>query len=115
LGLMPHFVPYLIVMGIFGVVLPLFSSPSTVLLQEHVEDAYLGRVFGVMGMISSIMMPMGMLVFGPMADVVKIEWLLIGSGAALFFIGFLLTGDRVLVEAGRARADVAKATGPDIR
>lgn len=105
LGLVPHFTPYLVVMGLFGVAIPLFNAPSTVLLQEHVEDAFLGRVFGVMGMISSIMMPLGMLVFGPIADAVKIEWLLVGSGAGLFFIGFFLVWDRVLIEAGKARPE----------
>lgn len=115
LGLMPHFVPYLIVMGLFGVAVPLFNAPSTVLLQEHVEDAYLGRVFGVMGMISSIMMPMGMLVFGPLADLVRIEGLLVGSGGALFLIGFLLIADRVLIRAGLAKPDAARASGPDVR
>jgi len=101
LGLVNAFVPYLAVMGVFGVVMPLFNAPATVLLQEHVEDAFLGRVFGVMGMISSIVMPMGMLVFGPVADLVSIEWLLVGSGIVLFLLGFMLVGDRVLVKAGR--------------
>jgi DHA3 family macrolide efflux protein-like MFS transporter len=109
LGLVPHFVPYLAVMGVFGIAIPLFNTPATVLLQEHVEDAFLGRVFGVMGMISSIMMPLGMLVFGPMADAVRIEWLLVGSGIPLFGIGFFLVVDRVLLAAGRAPSAAASA------
>ena len=109
LGLASDFALYLAVMGAFGVAILLFNTPSTVMLQEHVEDAFLGRVFGVMGMISSIMMPLGMLVFGPIADVVKIERLLIGSGAGLFAIGFFLVGDRVLVDAGKARPGQAPA------
>ena len=54
----------------------MFNTPSTVLLQETVEPDYMGRVFGVLAMISSSMMPMGMLVFGPLSDVFPIEGML---------------------------------------
>ena len=101
LGVIPNFVVYLCLMALFGATMPVFNTPSTVLLQEKVEERYLGRVFGVMGMISSVMMPLGMLVFGPLSDVVKIEWLLIGTGIFLFIQSFFLIGSKDLVEAGR--------------
>ena len=101
LGLVPVFWIYLALMAITGVTMPLFNTPATVLLQEKVEPEFLGRVFGVMGMISSIMMPVGMLIFGPAADIVRIEWLLVGSGIAIFVLGFMLIGSRTLVAAGR--------------
>ena len=62
---------------------------------------YLGRVFGALGMISSSMMPLGMLVFGPLSDIIKIEWLLMGTGILIFIEGFFLIGNKVLVEAGK--------------
>ncbi len=105
LGLVPVFWIYLALMAITGVTMPLFNTPATVLLQEKVEPEFRGRVFGVMGMISSIMMPAGMLIFGPVADIVRIEWLLVGSGIAIFVLGFMLIGSRTLVAAGR-KADV---------
>jgi DHA3 family macrolide efflux protein-like MFS transporter len=100
-GVVPNFWIYLIFMVIVGIAMPVFNVPSTVLLQEKVEADYLGRVFGVLGMISSVMMPLGMLVFGPLADIVKIEWLLIGTGLLLFIQGFFLLGNKVLLEAGK--------------
>ena len=100
LGVMPVFWVYLALMGLIGVSMPHFNTPATVLLQEKVESAYMGRVFGVMGMISSVMMPMGMLIFGPVADLVRIEWLLVGSGAVIAALGFFLTGNRTLVAEG---------------
>jgi len=100
LGVMPVFWIYLALMGLIGISMPLFNTPATVLLQEKVEPAYLGRVFGVMTMISSVMMPMGMLIFGPIADMVRIEWLLVGSGAVIAALGFFLTGNRTLVAEG---------------
>nr|AMP56336.1 MFS_1 [uncultured bacterium] len=101
LGVIPNFIIYSALMGIFGASMPLFNTPSTVLLQEKVEEGYLGRVFSVMSMISSIMMPLGMLVFGPVADIIKIEWLLIGTGVLLFILSFYLVGSKTLLEAGK--------------
>ncbi len=101
LGVVPTFWIYLIFMGLVGIAMPIFNTPSTVLLQEKVEADFLGRVFGVLGMISSSMMPLGMLVFGPLSDIIKIEWMLIGTGLLLFIQGFFLIGNKVLIEAGK--------------
>lgn len=101
LGIVPNFWVYLIFMAIFGVALPIFNTPSTVMLQEKVEENYLGRVFGVMGMISTSMMPLGMLVFGPIADFIKIEWLLIGTGVFIIILSLFLVRNKMLIEAGR--------------
>lgn len=110
LGLVPSFWVYLAVMGLCGVAIPLFNTPASVLLQETVDEGYMGRVFGVLGMISSVMFPLGMLVFGPIADVVRIEWLLVGTGAAIFAMGFILLGSKALMAAGEGgRTAVAAA------
>lgn len=101
LGIIPVFWIYLVLMGIVGIAMPFYNTPSTVLLQEKVEGDYLGRVFGVLGMISTSMMPLGMLVFGPVADLVKIEWLLMGTGLLMFIQAFFLVGTKALVEAGK--------------
>lgn len=101
LGLAPTFWIYITFMGLIGVFMPVFNTPSTVLLQEKVEPDFLGRVFGVLAMISSSMMPLGMLIFGPIADVIEIEWLLIGTGVVIFIQGWFMLKNKVLVEAGR--------------
>ena len=101
LGIIPVFWIYLVFMGLIGVTIPMFNTPSTVLLQEKVEPDYLGRVFGVMGMISSAMMPLAMLIFGPVSDAVAIEWLLIGTGILLFLQNLLLICNKPLLEAGK--------------
>jgi DHA3 family macrolide efflux protein-like MFS transporter len=102
LGVIPLFWIYLVFMGLVGVSMPFFNTPFTVLLQEKVEADFLGRVFGVLAMISSTMMPLGMLVFGPLSDTIKIGWLLIGTGFLMFIEGFFLLGNKVLLEAGKA-------------
>jgi len=100
LGIIPNFWVYISFMALFGVIMPVFNTPATVLLQEKVEEDFLGRVFSVLGMISSIMMPLGMLVFGPLSDIIRIEWLLRGTGILLFIQGFFMLGSKVLVKAG---------------
>lgn len=100
LGVVPYFWIYLLIMAVFGVALPIFNTPTNVLVQEKVNEDYLGRVFGVLGMISSSMMPVGMLLFGPVADVVKIEWLLVGTGVLTVILTIFLARNRALLEAG---------------
>lgn len=100
LGIVPIFWLYLIVMAMFGVAMPLFSTPSSVLIQEKVDPNFLGRVFGVFGMISTSMMPIGMLIFGPMADVIQIEWLLLGTGLLILVLAMALVRNKPLLIAG---------------
>ncbi|MFC7786462.1 MFS transporter [Rossellomorea sp. GCM10028870] len=101
LGIVPVFWFYLVFMALFGVAMPIFNTPTMVLLQEKIEENYLGRVFGVMGMISTSMMPIGMLIFGPLADIIAIEWLLIGTGVLTILLSVMLGRDQVLIEAGK--------------
>jgi DHA3 family macrolide efflux protein-like MFS transporter len=101
LGVVSVFWLYLAVMVLTGIAIPIFNTPSMVLLQQKVEEEYLGRVFGIFGMISSSMMPFGMLLFGPLADLIRIEWLLIGTGLLLSIQSFFMLRSKVLVEAGK--------------
>jgi DHA3 family macrolide efflux protein-like MFS transporter len=103
LGIIPNFWFYLFFMVVSGVFIPFFNTPSTVLLQEKVDKDFLGRVFGVMGMIGSSVMPIGMLIFGPASDIIKIEYLLIVTGLLMFLQSFLLLGSKDLIEAGKQK------------
>lgn len=108
LGLVPVFWIYLFFMALVGLVMPMFNTPATVLLQQKVEVDFLGRVFGVLGMISSAMMPLGMLVFGPLADIIRIEYMLIGTGLLLLIQGLCLLANKALVEAGKPVDDLVE-------
>ena len=101
LGFIPIFWLYNVVMAVVGLAMPMMNTPSTVLLQQKVEEEFLGRVFGVLSMISSSMMPLGMLVFGPLSDYFKIEWMLIGTGILMIVETILLLGNKVFIEIGR--------------
>lgn len=104
-GLIPSFWPYIAVMALCGIALPSFNTPAMTLLQEKVNPDYLGRIFGVFSMISSSMMPIGMLLFGPLADMIAIEWLLILSGMLMLALILALTKNHALLEAGKQKDD----------
>lgn len=105
-GLPPAFSVYVALMGVAGFVVPLFNTPATVLLQERVEGTYLGRIFGVNTMISSTLMPLSMLFYGPLADVIPVERLLIVTGIALILQSVLMFANRPLKKAGEPAAAV---------
>lgn len=100
LGAVPIFWIYLLMMAVFGLALPIGNTPTTVMLQERVDPNYMGRIFGVFGMISTSMMPIGMVIFGPLADLIDIEWLLIGTGLLIVVLALFFISNKRLVEAG---------------
>ncbi len=101
LGLPMSFALYSILMGILGVAMLAFQTPFMVLMQERVDGDYMGRVFGVLNMLSSSLMPLAMLFFGPLADRIPIERLLIATGILLGVQGLCMFADRTMTEAGR--------------
>jgi DHA3 family macrolide efflux protein-like MFS transporter len=101
-GLLENFWIYLGFMAVTGLTLPLFNTPSMVLLQTKIDPAYMGRVFSVMAMIQSVTMPASMVVFGPLADIININWIFIGSGILIIILSFVIMGSRTLRAAGES-------------
>jgi DHA3 family macrolide efflux protein-like MFS transporter len=95
---------------LIGLAVPAFSTASMTLLQETVEPERQGRVFGFVGIVMAVAMPLGMAVLGPLADIVSVEILLIATGALTVLIAVVA----VLLPAGkRAIAAAHASTGPD--
>ncbi|MDF2556339.1 MAG: transporter [Bacillales bacterium] len=90
LGSVGNFLVYCIIMVILGMTVPFYSSPTVTTIQQSVESDKLGRVMSFYGIIASAAIPVGMMVFGPLADIVKIEYLMLGSGVALIFVGAMM-------------------------
>jgi DHA3 family macrolide efflux protein-like MFS transporter len=91
---------------IVGVVVPAFSTSAFTLLQETVEPERQGRVFGFVGIVMSVAMPLGMAILGPLADVVSVELLLMVTGAATVVIAAVA----VLLPAGKRAIAAAHAS-----
>jgi len=100
LGFWTNFTPYLVCIVIFGIIWPYFSAPSVTLIQEKVAPDYLGRVLSVFTMLGSVAMPFAMLFFGPLADIVNINNIFIGTSAVMVFLGTLYFASKILREAG---------------
>ena len=100
LGTRMSFTFYSIMMGLSGLSLPFMNAPAVTLLQERVEPQYMGRVFGIMTMISTSMMPLGMVIFGPLADKISIEVILIGTGIVIMITAISLVKAKALCTAG---------------
>jgi MFS transporter, DHA3 family, macrolide efflux protein len=101
IGIVSVFWVYVLLMVLIGLAMPLFNTPFIVLLQERTEEDYLGRVFGVLSMISSSVMPLSMVLYGPLADTFKIEWLLVITGILMVVQTLLMLTDKVLLDAGK--------------
>jgi DHA3 family macrolide efflux protein-like MFS transporter len=111
IGLSPNLPVFFAIMALFGLAVPFFSTPSMTLLQETVEPERLGRVFGFMGIVMAVAMPVGMIVFGPLADAIRIEAILVGAGLATFAV----IGLALWLPAGRravAAAHAASSASP---
>ncbi|MGP6140794.1 MFS transporter [Jeotgalibaca sp. A127] len=100
MGLVQNFWFFISLMGVVGLVVPLLSTPSMVLLQEKVSEAYLGRVFGVATMFGNLVIPIGMAIFGPLADRLAITDILVFTGLVMIIVALLAFRDKVVIEAG---------------
>ena len=115
LGLSPNVWVFFGFMFLVGLAVPFFSTPSMTLLQETVEPERQGRVFGFVGIVMAVAMPIGMVFFGPLADQLPIEVLLVAAGVLTFIvIGLAVTvpaGGRAIVAAREAARASDPATG----
>jgi len=105
LGLSPNLWVFFGFMFFVGLAVPFFSTSSMTLLQETVEPERQGRVFGFVGIVMALAMPFGMVVFGPLADIMSIEVLLVASGV----LTFVVVAAAVWLPAGRRAIAAAQA------
>ena len=109
LGLSTNLWLFFSFMFVVGLAVPFFSTPAMTLLQLRVEPERQGRVFGFVGIVMAVAMPIGMVVFGPLADAIPVETLLVVAGV----ITFVVVGVAVLVPAGRQAIREGRAETPD--
>lgn len=109
LGLSPNIWVFLGFMLLTGLAIPALSTPMTTLFQLKTDPDYIGRVFGLVGVVMSLAMPLGMLVFGPLADAVQIELLMVVAGIATFVV----IGIAVVLPSGRRAIREGVAPPPE--
>ncbi len=113
LGLSPNLVVFYAFMFGIGLLVPLFSTPFMTLVQETVPPEMHGRVFSYVGIVMALATPVGMVVFGPLADVISVQLLLVIAGsvmAVVMVIAIVVPSGRAAMRAARTPAPVAEDT-----
>ena len=96
MGFSKNFILYLGLMAFYGVALTMVQTAITTMLQERTDTSMQGRVFGLLGTMYAGFLPLGMTVFGALADIIPLQWIMIGSGIALILIAVITYSHRVL-------------------
>ncbi len=71
---------------VIGVMFAALNTPAMTIIQERVEPEMQGRVFGFVGIVMTVAMPLSMVVFGPLADQFSVESLLVLAGVLLVVV-----------------------------
>lgn len=96
LGTAPLFLIYLVCNALIGITAPCYNAPITVTIQEKVIPEMHGRIFSFMQIATSCALPLGMVLFGPLADIFSVQSLLLVSGAVVVAISALVYGTSFL-------------------
>lgn len=98
---------------VIGVMFAALNTPAMTIVQERVEPEMQGRVFGFVGIVMTVAMPLSMVVFGPLADQFSVEALLVLAGillvAVLAAILAFPAARRSLAQVDEPPADLAAA------
>ncbi len=73
-------------MFLMGIGSPLYYTPLITHIQENTEESYMGRTFSYVDLLSSLSTPLGMMVFGPLANI-SILLPFVIPGIALILLG----------------------------
>ncbi|MBW3078455.1 MFS transporter [Bifidobacterium simiiventris] len=87
LGFAPTLLVFLIIDFLTGLATPLAASPAFTMLQQESAEDMQGRVFGLLNAFSTFGTPLGMLVFGPLADMIDVRLIFIIGGALTIPLG----------------------------
>jgi len=109
LGIFADFWLFTLFMLLAGTFLSMRSASVMSMLQSNIERSYMGRSMSVLLMMATLTVQLGMLLWGPLGDIVAIEWLLVGAGAVIVLMGFSFLFDKTLLTAGLA----SQSTGVD--
>ena len=100
MGLVNNFYVYLALMTVYGIALTMVQTASTTLLQENSTPEMSGRVFGLFGAAYSSFLPIGMVVFGLLADRTSMRLLMVISGGLLILMAIVAYLDKAFYRHG---------------
>lgn len=103
LGATSNFYMILATLVIGGIFMIIGDTAETSFLQENTDLNMMGRVFAMIHMIRAIIFPISILFFGPLADIIKIEYLLCGTSILLSFLAIIKFYDKKFINLGKNR------------
>ena len=80
LGTAPNLLAYLVINVLNGMSSAICVGPMRTIMQSESDESMTGRVFGLDTTLATFGMPLGMLVFAPLVDVIPISWVFIAGG-----------------------------------
>ncbi|WP_317913268.1 MFS transporter [Carnobacterium maltaromaticum] len=83
LGITSNFWIYFAMMVAIGFVVPISRTAMVSFFQGKTDNEHMGRVMSIVTMTISIASPATMLVLGPLADIISIDWIMIAAGIML--------------------------------
>lgn len=83
IGASPIYYIYLIFNLLIGISMPCYNAPLNVSIQENVEPEMQGRVFSMIQIANSCALPLGTLIFGPLADAIAVQTILLYAGISV--------------------------------
>ncbi|WP_432352879.1 MFS transporter [Sporosarcina sp. A2] len=81
---------YVMISFISGALGPLINTPIQVFMMKLIEDDYKGRVFSILETMAMALMPLGMVLFGFLYDILPAPSILISSSVLLIMTVFIL-------------------------
>lgn len=90
IGFIPSNIFWLAIVGAFiaAAMLPFVNGPIHAIVQAVIEPEMQGRVFTLMGSLSAAMSPLGLIIAGPVADVIGVQsWYVIGGISSILMAG----------------------------
>lgn len=84
----PNFYVYLAMMLLSGIFASFFNATEMALFQSRVDEDKQGRVFSWVQIVATAILPMGMFVFGPLGDIMKIDLQFLICGILLVVLSF---------------------------
>ena len=90
---------YAMLMFSFGVLSIFINTPIFVMMQKLIDDDYKGRVFSILETMAMALMPLGMVLFGFLYDVLPAQWILLVSSAVLIIVVLIMARPSVVRKA----------------
>ena len=110
MNLLGNFIYFLVLMFIFGVTSIMTNMPIGVLFQTMIDDEYKSRVFSILEMVAMSLMPLAMLVYGILFDILPAQYIFIGSGLCLIALTLYTLRPSVIKFGTEETAKIRKAT-----